>query len=674
MPDNPNKLSQFWQELKRRRVVHVITVYAGATFVIIELINNITEPLRLPEWTPTLVIIILLIGFPLAVIFSWIYDITPEGVQKTAPQEEVQENRRQTSSQLKTWKITSYISIAVILGLVLFNLFNKDRKVNWEDLEKTIAVLPFENLGQEDLTDVLNNTLPIALITELQNIEGFSIKPWLSTKYYNNTEQRSSQIGDDLNVNFLIKGFLTPQGSDMEVDIWLIDAASEEVISTYNRKTETSDILQVRRYISRQVASLFNNNFNPDVNDLTANPDAELAYFTGLNYYWGDESKEDFQMAIHYFKRAIQLDPSFTMAYVLLSSSNSWIYHFYFDRSETRLAEARDSYEKAYDIDPVNPYILLAEGNYFYVTHQFEKSLELFSRAALSLSDNYELNIVFGGLHRRQGEMEEAIESFLLAEGISPQNKNVAWELAETNLLLRKYEIAEKYYQKYALLGGRSDGIVNEICLYLLWKDGTEKSLQALSARRNLMEGNNNPMLAHYKVRIALIDKKYDEALNALHTLPVDSIFNQFIFRPRTLYYAEIFREQNNLELASVYYDSARIFLENKISATENDHRYHSALGIVYAGLGRKEEAVREARTAINLMPVTKDYYRGIFCLEDLARTYIMVGDLGSASEILNQLLSMPSLISLKLLKKEPFWSPLWEYPGFIQMTELYDK
>jgi tetratricopeptide (TPR) repeat protein len=674
MPQTSNKISQFWQELKRRRVVHVITVYAGAAFVIIELINNITEPLRLPEWTPTLVIIILLIGFPLAVIFSWIYDITPEGVQKTPPQEEVQENTRQTSSQLKTWKITSYISIAVILGLVLFNLFNKDRKVNWEDLEKTIAVLPFENLGQEDLTDVLNNTLPIALITELQNIEGFSIKPWLSTKYYNNTEQRSSQIGDDLNVNFLIKGFLTPQGSDMEVDIWLIDAASEEVISTYNRKTETSDILQVRRYISRQVASLFKNNFNPDVNDLTANPDAELAYFTGLNYYWGDEAKEDFQMAIHYFKRAIQLDPSFIMAYVSLSSSNSWIYHFYFDRSETRLAEARDSYEKAYDIDPVNPYILLAEGNYFYVKHQFEKSLELFNRAALSLSDNYELNIVVGSLHRRQGEMEEAIDSYLLAEGISPQNKNVALELAETNLLLRKYEIAEKYYQKYALLGGRSDGIVNEICLYLLWKDGTEKSLQALSARRKLMEGNNNPMLAHYKVRIALIDKKYDEALNALHTLPVDSIYNQFIFRPRTLYYAEIFREQNNLELASVYYDSARVFLENKISATENDHRYHSALGIVYAGLGRKEEAVREARTAINLMPVTKDYYRGIFCLEDLARTYIMVGDLGSASETLNQLLSMPSLISLKLLKKEPFWSPLWEYPGFIQMTELYDK
>ena len=171
-----------------------------------------------------------------------------------------------------------------------------------------------------------------------------------------------------------------------------------------------------------------------------------------------------------------------------------------------------------------------------------------------------------------------------------------------------------------------------------------------------------------------MIERKYDEALNALHTLPVDSIFNQFFFRPRTLYYAEIYREKNNLELARLYYDSAQIYLENKISNIENDHRYHSALGMSYAGLGLEEEAVREAQAAVNLMPVKKDYLRGIFCLEDLARTYIMVGDLGNASETLNQLLSMPSLISLKLLKKDPFWSPLWEYPGFIQMTELYDK
>ena len=98
MPGNPNKLSQFWQELKRRNVVRVITVYAGAAFVIIELINNITEPLRLPDWTPTLVIVLLAIGFPIVIIFSWIYDIHPEGgMVKTEPSEKV---KAEGSSQI----------------------------------------------------------------------------------------------------------------------------------------------------------------------------------------------------------------------------------------------------------------------------------------------------------------------------------------------------------------------------------------------------------------------------------------------------------------------------------------------------------------------------------------------------------------------------------------------
>jgi adenylate cyclase len=79
MPSNPNKLSQFWQELKRRRVVHVITVYASASFVIIELANNLTEPLNLPDKLATIVVVVLAIGFPLAVILAWIYDLTPEG-------------------------------------------------------------------------------------------------------------------------------------------------------------------------------------------------------------------------------------------------------------------------------------------------------------------------------------------------------------------------------------------------------------------------------------------------------------------------------------------------------------------------------------------------------------------------------------------------------------------
>ena len=113
MPNNPNKLSLFWQELKRRNVVRVITVYAGAAFVILELTDIITEPLKLPSWLLPVVIVLLSIGFIIAIILSWIYDIQPEGgIVKTEPADKVKQAGKPKSSS--SWKIASYISFIVI--------------------------------------------------------------------------------------------------------------------------------------------------------------------------------------------------------------------------------------------------------------------------------------------------------------------------------------------------------------------------------------------------------------------------------------------------------------------------------------------------------------------------------------------------------------------------------
>ena len=116
MPENPNKLSQFWQELKRRRVIHVITVYATSAFVIIEFVDNLFRAPEPSVQLATIVIIVLAVGFPLAIILSWIYDLTSEGVEKTKPLREIREGKEQTVPN--AWKIATYVSFAVIIGLV----------------------------------------------------------------------------------------------------------------------------------------------------------------------------------------------------------------------------------------------------------------------------------------------------------------------------------------------------------------------------------------------------------------------------------------------------------------------------------------------------------------------------------------------------------------------------
>lgn len=674
MPEQSNNPFNFWNELKRRKVVRVITVYGAAAFVIIELINNITEPLSLPEWVPTLVIVLLAIGFLIAIVMSWIFDITPEGVKKTKPVKEVQIAGKTVT--VGSWEIATYVSVLIIIVLVVFQILSSsNRSKEIQDVIKSIAILPFENLGVEDRNTSLVNAIPIALIMELQNVEGFIIRHKRSTLKYNETNLSSRDIGKELKVNFLIKGYLQQQGSNVLVDIMLIRADSEEVIWNQPFEMSLDDIFQVQRDISKQVASSLKKNFTPIEELPTDNQDAYMAFLTGLNHYWKVNTEEDLRQAIRYFNKAVQLDPSFILAYAKISIAHSTMYQFHYDRTEARLDAARKAIETANEIEPKNPELIFANGVYSYVTHDYETAFRKYRSVEGQVLDNEELNLFLGSLYRRQMKLDKAIEYFLKAAKADPRNSLFQLELGETYMLLRNYMDAERCFNQYLLLGGNFDNsIVNNIYLYLLWEHGNVKSRQALMEIKTPQGNRYKPELTHLQVRIEMIDRKYDDALNALSTENSNALDHQFIYKPRSLYYAEIYHEQNKIDLARAYYDSARIHLEAQIAFNPEDERYYSTLGIIYAGLGRKKEAIERGLTAISLMPLEKDFYRAIFRLEDLARIYTMVGEYDLALEQIGQLLSIPSLMSINLLKNDPVWEPLWELPEFKKLINKYSE
>jgi len=673
MPDKSNNPFKFWEELKRRKVVRVITVYGAAAFVIIELVNNITEPLSLPEWVPTLVIVLLAIGLLVSIVMSWIFDITPEGVQKTKPVSKETEHKEEKPTGTTGWKIATYTSAVIIIGLVLFNILNRKRSFDPSSLEKTIAILPFELLGQEDNKNSLNITIPIALSMQLRSVEGFIVSSWRSSSKYKETNLRIPEIGGELKVNYLLTGTVQEQSGNVRIDIELIHAASEEVIWDHSDEIELTDIFQVQRDISEQVASSLKNSFISEDKNLTVNPDAYWPFLTGMHYNWKDDTMEDFQQAIWYFEKAIELDSNFVQAYCKLSTSHSWMYHFYYDHTESRLIKAKKALDKAKFIDPENPEVIFALGIYYYVTHEYEKALEQYIMAENQVIDNYEFYICIGSLYRRKSKLDKAIEYYLKAAVEDSQNQYISLELAETYLLKRDYEKAEYYFNQCILMGkAQGDMLVTREDLYLMWDKDTERGRQSLEEDKSRLGKQSNAFNTHYKFRIEMIDRNYEEALRALNQDSFYSINHQFLYKPKSLYYAEVYHKQNNIEKATAYYDSARIHLEAKISVSRQDSRFHSSLGIAYAGLGKKAEAIREGQAGIDLMPITKDSYRGIFRLKDMARIYIMVGEYDKAIEVLDQLLSMPSLVSVNLLKKEPVWEPLWDLPEFKELIEKH--
>jgi len=320
MPTNPNKLSQFWQELKRRRVIHVIVVYATVAFVIIELINNITEPLKLPEWTPTLVIIILLVGFPLVIIFSWIFDVTPEGLEKTKPLKKVE--KREETIVVNSWRIAVYVCIVIITGLLAFNILsNRSKPGKDRSLEKSIAVLPFYyyNIDQdaEDIGDAFANEI----ITQLYKIKGFDrIISHTSTLKYKGADKLSmTEIGNELNANFIIEGSLERQHEDVSIQIQIIQADSDSHIWADKFTGEWDEIFTIRADIAKKVASELKTILSPDEiqqieKEPTENPKAYDLYLLG-NQYSNSGTEEAKLKAISFYEAAIELDPGFALAY-----------------------------------------------------------------------------------------------------------------------------------------------------------------------------------------------------------------------------------------------------------------------------------------------------------------------------------------------------------------------
>jgi len=322
MPDSPNKLSQFWQELKRRRVIHVIIVYATAAYVIIELVNNVYEPLRLPEWTPTLVIIILLVGFPLAIIFSWIFDVTPEGIEKTKPAHQLSKEDKAVGS--RGWKIASYISFVVIVGLIVLNIIPRsNRSEEIASPGKSIAVLPFENMSGDPEQEYFSAGITEDILNHLSKIADLSVKSRTSTLQYRDRTKSIPEIGDELGVDVILEGSVRKAGNKVRIVAQLIDVKSDIHMWSETFDREIIDIFSIQSEIAIEIANTLQakltetekRNISKEASmDITA-----YDYYLKARQIWYDCSfpydNNVLENIIQLYEQAIDLDPGFALGY-----------------------------------------------------------------------------------------------------------------------------------------------------------------------------------------------------------------------------------------------------------------------------------------------------------------------------------------------------------------------
>ena len=394
MPENPNKLSQFWQELRRRKVTRVITVFAAAAFVILELTDIVAPSLGLPDWTLNFIIIMLVAGFIIAVILSWIYDVHPEGgIVKTGPVGAAGSGKKQAESG--GWKIASFISLAVIAVLIILNLLHlRDRRDESGILDKSIAVLPFQNLSEEEGNEHFVDGLVEDLLNRISVIEELRVISRTSSDMYRERGIKSvPEIARELNVSYIVEGSVQRYGDKARITVQLIDAIHDNHLWAKNYDRDVVDVFNTQSEIAMRIASELNSILSSkqeaQIQDNKTRSVEAFEFYQMGRFYWNKRTGEGYRRALEYLNKAIEADPDYGLAYAgkadtyFLMALQGWM-----DRLEGRdMAVELANRALKLDKNLAEAYTVLASiGD--YVDFDWEAAEKAFQHA-LELNPNY---------------------------------------------------------------------------------------------------------------------------------------------------------------------------------------------------------------------------------------------------------------------------------------------
>ena len=674
-PDNPFK---FWEELRRRRVIRVIPVYAAAAFMLLELVDIISGPFGFPENTLRVVFILLCVGLVITVILSWIYDLTPEGVKKTGPVDSLEDQPGEKVSKTTGWQIATYVSVVIILSLVAWNIIARNRIRSGIDsgLEKSIAVLPFHNLSNDTTQVYFCDGVREEILLKLQNIDAFSVRSRTSADHYRNTEKTSTQIGEELNVNYLLAGSIGCEGNEIKIWVQLIDAVSDKHIWSGDYLKERTKIFSLQSEIAQNISSELKVVLSPEeIDEMDSRPTENLeayhAYLQGRYYVSRPHfSIANWNLALKNFQEAVEIDTTFELAFAELARTHARLIYLRYDLSEDRKDKADRAAEKALELDPGSPRVHLALGYYYLYAHRDNKqALKHMEIAEKELPNNVEILVEKAALVRPQGRWEEYNQLLEKASRVSPRSVHILTELVLGLWCTRQYEDALAVSERAIDLAPDFNWpYIYKAYTIWSWEGPNQESREAIE--------HIDP--EHEWSRFSCYFQESGEGnLQAALDLMSDTsiiwgVHHKMWTMPRTMMAAFIYDYLGQDELAREGYKAASEILEKKVMEVPDDPRYHSALGLAYAGIGKKEEAIKEGLKAVEILPVSKDAAYGTTYVHDLAINYIMNGEYDLALDQVEYLLSIPCWMSITWLEWEIRFAPLLTHPRFTELKKKY--
>ncbi len=662
-------MSGFFEEVKRRKVYRVAAAYVIAAGGIIQLASAAFPAWELPNWALRLVIVLLLVGFPIALILAWAFDVTAQGIKTTptaAPRRQVRRNVIMLA--------TAGVVMSAAVGFFVLP------RASAHKVDKSIAVLPFQNLSDDPQNAYFADGIQDDVLTSLSKIGDLRVISRTSVMQYRDKAANVRDIGKALGVSNVLEGSVRRAGNKVRVNVQLIDANSDEHVWANDYDRDVTDVFAIQSDLAQKIAEALQAKLSPGEKSMmerkpTENGEAYLAFVQAHNLSCAFEDLEKLKQSEQLYARAIELDPNFALAIARYSQLESWLLHEG-DRAPERRDKARTLAERALQLQPDLPEAHLALGfSYYYGDNNYDAALREFEIAQRGLPNESEVYLAIGAIQRRQGKWVESTANLEKAVSLNPKDTWPLQNLAFNYQMLRDFTKANQTIDRALALDPNALGPWEvKSKLAIVEKGDFSVAEKAFEAVKSVPMSNEQKLkIAGDRANVLILERKYREGLQQAESVSDDQLDALPAHLWSKYYYIGFARKALQDEAAArAAFLKAKNAVEEQLKRTPDNADTHVELAKVLAFLSERDSALAEAQRATELLPETKDAFGGPEVMAGVAEVYAILGESDRAIEILDRLLSRPSGVTTQALKINPIWDPLRRDPRFQGLIDKY--
>ena len=588
--------------------------------------------------------------------------------QSQHPEEVLKEEFEAKNTHQKNLKTKVIFGSLILLALIFAGIFLVPRLIkSTKPIDKSIAVLPFENLSNDPEQEYFSDGMVDAILDHLFKAGDLKVISRTSTMRYKGTKLTLKEIAHELGVSSILEGSVQKIGNKVRITAQLIDTKSDTHLwsETYDR--DLSDVFSIQSEVAQNVARELKSTISSVTYNriketlITSNQRAYDFYLKGKDY----SSKYESYRAVDMFTKSILEDPKCAVAYAERAREYLYLYWIKDEKIQNYDLKAQEDIKKGLSINPELPELKIAQAYYYYwVNRDYEKALKIVAELKTTTPNMASLYELSSNVLRRQGKWDESIIERERGIQFDPYNAGSISELAGTYGLMHQYDDEIEWSKKGLSLIPEFRGFKGLIFSAFISK--TADLNRALNESE--LKEEDLPYETNYYKR------QYGKLIEFIRNDTTSQFDKQFYFHPKTYDIALIYFLSGNTSFSKTYADSSITTLKEKLKEIPNDERYYATLGKCYALIGNDEEAISCGKKAVELMPIKLDAWQGVVKEQDLMEIYILTGNYDMALDKIEFLISTPSELPVGELMIDPIFDNLRSLPRFQKIIDSAHK